>query len=138
MSFNKESQLLLLEINLNEGVKLHGLKAALTFVNFGKTFAASAMVECLAFWVYCVANRIVHTKDLVYDGTRSCVLKPDGNTDYLLVFYKTTCSYKLWHMKNKGVQQLHVSSWNSKAIDVWKVAQHPPRKHVVACDDYPF
>ena len=99
MSFNQESQLLLLEINLIEGVKLHGLKAALTFVNFRKTFAASAMVECLAFWVYCVPNRIVHTKDLVHDGTRSRVLKLDGNTDYLLVFYKTTCSYKLWKTK---------------------------------------
>ena len=41
-------------------------------------------------------------------------------------------------MKNKGVQQLHASSWNSEAIDMWKVARHPPSSFVVVCDDYPF
>ena len=46
--------------------------------------------------------------------------------------------FRLRHKKNKGVRQSHTLSQNSEAIDVWKVARHPPRKRVVACDDYSF
>ena len=46
--------------------------------------------------------------------------------------------HRLWHMKNKGVQQLHASSLNSKAIDMWKVTRHPQSRHVVACNDNLF
>ena len=46
--------------------------------------------------------------------------------------------YRLQHMKNKGVRQSHTMSWNSEAIDVWKVARHPPSRWVVVCDDYSF
>ena len=45
---------------------------------------------------------------------------------------------RLWHKKNKGVRQSHASSRYSEAIDVWKVARHPPSRRVVACDDYSF
>ena len=45
---------------------------------------------------------------------------------------------RLQHMQNKGVQQSDTSSWNSEAIDVWKVTHHPPSRCVVACDDYSF
>ena len=56
---------------------------------------------------------------------------------------------RLQHMKNKdvwlsfgiwktGVWQLHASSWNSEAIDRWKVACHPPSRCVMVCDDHPF
>ena len=41
-------------------------------------------------------------------------------------------------MKNKGVGQVHASSQNSEAIDVWKVASQPPSRHVVPCDNYFF
>ena len=40
------------------------------------------------------------------------------------------------HKKNKGTRQWNASSRNSKAIDVWNVARHPPSRHVMACDDY--
>ena len=46
--------------------------------------------------------------------------------------------YRLWHIKNKGVQQLHTLSQNSEAIDVWKIACHPPSRHMVAYNDYSF
>ena len=45
---------------------------------------------------------------------------------------------RLWHKKNKGVQQSHASSRNSEAIAMWKVACHPLNRHVVVCDDYSF
>ena len=45
---------------------------------------------------------------------------------------------RLRHKKNKGVRPSHASSRNSEAIDVWKVARHPPSRRVVACDDYSF
>ena len=45
---------------------------------------------------------------------------------------------RLQYMKNMGVQQSHASSQNSEAIDMWKVACHPPSRHVVTCDDYSF
>ena len=45
---------------------------------------------------------------------------------------------RLRHKKNKGMRQLHASSQNSEAIDVGKVARHPPSRRVVACDDYSF
>ena len=41
--------------------------------------------------------------------------------------------------ENKSVQQSHSSSpQNSEAIDVWKVARHPPSRRVVVCDNYFF
>ena len=41
-------------------------------------------------------------------------------------------------MKNKGVQQSHALSWNSEAIDMWKVTCNPASKRMVACDYYSF
>ena len=43
---------------------------------------------------------------------------------------------RLQHIKNKSVQQSHASLQNSEAVDVWKVACHPPSRRVVACDDF--
>ena len=45
---------------------------------------------------------------------------------------------RLRHKKIKGLRQSHTSSRNSEAIDMWKVARHPPSRRVVACDDYSF
>ena len=45
---------------------------------------------------------------------------------------------RLQQLKNKGAQQLHVSSRNIEAIDVWKVTHHPPSRFVVMCDYYSF
>ena len=35
-------------------------------------------------------------------------------------------------------KHMHASSQNSEAVDVRKVARHPPSRRVVACDDYSF
>ena len=45
---------------------------------------------------------------------------------------------RLWHMKNKGVQQSNAWTRNSEAADGWKVTPNPPSRHVVVCADYPF
>ena len=45
---------------------------------------------------------------------------------------------RLWHMKNKSVWQSHSLSQKSEAIDVWKIARHPPSRRMVACHDYSF
>ena len=45
-------------------------------------------------------------------------------------------NYRLHHTKNRGVQQSHVLPQNLKAIDVWKVAHHPPSRCVVVCSDH--
>ena len=46
------------------------------------------------------------------------------SNDLLYVFTKG----RFWHMKNKSLQQLHASSQNLEAIDIWKVACHPPSR----------
>ena len=52
-------------------------------------------------------------------------------------FVNNKTATRLRHKKNKGVQQLHASSRNSEAIDVWKVARIPPEGvWWCACDDY--
>ena len=41
-------------------------------------------------------------------------------------------------MKNKDVQKSNALSRNSEAIDVRKVACHPPSRHEVVCNNYFF
>ena len=64
------------------------------------------------------------------------------NTDSFIINIKTEDFCKdisrLGHMENKGERQSHASSPDSEAIDVWKVARHPPGRRVVACNDYSF
>ena len=64
-----------------------------------------------------------------------------------VIFLKLPCIYLLYfkgiqvrlqHMKNKVTPQSHVLPQNSEAIDVRKVAHHPPSRCVVVCNDYPY
>ena len=75
--------------------------------------------------------KIVHVFLLIFLGKILCKIL--NNLTHVLVKLS-----RLQHKKKKGVQQSHASSRNSEAIDVWKVACHPPSRRVVACDDYSF
>ena len=62
---------------------------------------------------------------------------PRKNSWSTATFVNNKTATRLRHKKNKGVQQLHASSRNSEAIDVWKVARIPPEGvWWCACDDY--
>ena len=80
----------------------------------------SSVAYDLYFWYTCVKFFLVH---------------------FFFIFSKLgffRLSWRLWDQKSKIVQQSHASSWISEAIDVWKVACHPPSRHVVVCDGYSF
>ena len=63
---------------------------------------------------------------------------PTFNIPRCVTLLGKLATIRLWYKKNKVVQQSHASPWNLEAIDLWKVARHPPSSHVVACEDYSF
>ena len=74
----------------------------------------------LEFW-YIHNSGILRTRGIFRTLAYSefwCILNPD--------ILRTRG--RLRHIKNKGVQQSHASSRNLEAIDVWKVARHPPSR----------
>ena len=83
--------------------------------------------------LFCCLNFVAQIKSMFLHNY--CIFHITGYT-YTQCSKWVSC--RLWHMKNRDVQQLHASSLNSGAIDVRKVACHPPSRCVVACGDYLF
>ena len=86
---------------------------------------------------FCIQNK----KNCQLNFVHKMYAKVCWNVVYIL--YTKVCQnvgyiFRLWHMRNKGVWQSHSLSLNSQAIDVWKVACHPPSRRVVACNNYFF
>ena len=80
-------------------------------------------------------NNNTHWIDLENDHKSSVSLKPCSNLELLVNQFNNVQASTY---ENKGVRQSHASSWNSEAIDMWKVACHSPSSRALACDNYFF